>query len=75
VTVIHIDRLASLAVRPVRQMFRARDHKSAGEIASSQDLIEIDFVDGKVSGVGDQYGIGRSLQRTALTERPHRGAS
>jgi hypothetical protein len=36
-----------------------------GEIASSEDLIEIDFADGKVSRVGDQYGIGRVVEHTA----------
>jgi hypothetical protein len=25
----------------------------------TEDMIEIDFVDGKISRVGDQYGIGR----------------
>jgi hypothetical protein len=30
-----------------------------GLIGSSEDMIEIDFTDGKVSRVGDQYGVGR----------------
>jgi len=28
-------------------------------IGSSEDMLEIDFADGKISRVGDQYGIGR----------------
>jgi len=28
-------------------------------IGSSEDLIAIEFVDGKISRLGDQYGIGR----------------
>ena len=30
-----------------------------GAISSSEDMLEVDFTDGKVSRVGDQYGIGR----------------
>jgi hypothetical protein len=33
-----------------------------GLIGSSEDMIEIDFADGKVSRVGDQYGVGRVVQ-------------
>jgi hypothetical protein len=47
------------------EIFDADTHKSVGAIASSEDLIEIDFADGKVSRVGDQYGIGRVVERTA----------
>ncbi|MEN3286189.1 MAG: hypothetical protein V7634_489, partial [Bradyrhizobium sp.] len=47
------------------EIFDAHTHKFVGEIASSEDLIEIDFVDGKVSRVGDQYGIGRVVEHTA----------
>jgi hypothetical protein len=47
------------------EIFDAHTHKSVGEIASSEDLIEIDFADGKVSRVGDQYGIGRVVEHTA----------
>jgi len=28
-------------------------------IGSAEDMLEIDFADGKISQVGDQYGIGR----------------
>ncbi|MBV8662536.1 MAG: hypothetical protein JO107_05490 [Hyphomicrobiales bacterium] len=41
------------------EIFDAHTHKSLGLIGSSEDMIEIDFTDGKVSRVGDQYGIGR----------------
>jgi hypothetical protein len=41
------------------EIFDARTHKSVGVIGSSEDLLEIDFANGKVSQVGDQYGIGR----------------
>jgi hypothetical protein len=47
------------------EIFDAHSHKSVGEIASSEDLIEMDFAAGKVSGVGDQYGIGRIARRPA----------
>jgi hypothetical protein len=41
------------------EIFNARTHKSDGLIGSSEDMIEIDFTNGKISRVGDQYGIGR----------------
>jgi hypothetical protein len=41
------------------EIFDVRTHVSVGTIASSEDLLEIDFAGGKVSRVGDQYGIGR----------------
>jgi 6-phosphogluconolactonase (cycloisomerase 2 family) len=41
------------------EIFDAHTHKSVGLIGSSEDMIEIDFADGKVSRVGDQYGVGR----------------
>ena len=44
------------------EIFDAHTHKSLGLIGSSEDMIEIDFVDGKVSRVGDQYGIGRVVR-------------
>jgi hypothetical protein len=52
-------------VAPIKQstdgteIFDARAHTSIGVIASSEDLLEIDFLNGKISQVGDQYGIGR----------------
>ena len=41
------------------EIFNARTHTSVGVIGSSEDMLEIDFADGKISQVGDQYGIGR----------------
>lgn len=43
------------------EIFDARTHVSLGTIGSSEDMLEIDFAAGKVSRVGDQYGIGRVL--------------
>jgi hypothetical protein len=44
------------------EIFDAHTHKSLGLIGSSEDMIEIDLADGKVSRVGDQYGIGRVVR-------------
>jgi len=41
------------------EIFNARTHTSVGVIGSSEDMLEIDFANGKISQVGDQYGIGR----------------
>jgi hypothetical protein len=41
------------------EIFDAHTHKSLGLIGSTEDMIEIDFADGKVNRVGDQYGVGR----------------
>lgn len=41
------------------EIFDARNHLRVGAIGSSEDLLEVDFADGKVSRVGDQFGIGR----------------
>jgi hypothetical protein len=41
------------------EVFNAKTHKPAGAIGSSEDMLEVDFADGKVSRVGDQFGIGR----------------
>jgi hypothetical protein len=41
------------------EIFDAHTHKSISVIGSSEDMVEIDFADGKISRVGDQYGIGR----------------
>jgi hypothetical protein len=41
------------------EIFDARTHASVGVIGSSEDMLEIDFADGKISQVGDQFGIGR----------------
>jgi hypothetical protein len=41
------------------EIFDARSRASVGVIGSSEDMLEIDFTDGKISQVGDQFGIGR----------------
>jgi DNA-binding beta-propeller fold protein YncE len=41
------------------EIFDARTRASVGVIGSSEDMLEIDFADGKISRVGDQFGIGR----------------
>ena len=41
------------------EIFSVRTHTSVGVIGSSEDMLEIDFANGKISQVGDQYGIGR----------------
>jgi len=42
------------------EIFDARTHTSVGVIGSTEDMLEIDFANGKISQVGDQYGIGRA---------------
>ena len=41
------------------EIFNVRAHTAVGVIGSSEDMVEIDFGNGKFSQVGDQYGIGR----------------
>ena len=41
------------------EIFNPLTHTSVGMIGSSEDLLEIDFANGKITQVGDQYGIGR----------------
>jgi outer membrane protein assembly factor BamB len=41
------------------EVFDTRSHASVGVIGSSEDMLEIDFAGGKISRVGDQFGIGR----------------
>jgi hypothetical protein len=41
------------------KIFGAHTHESLGLTGSTEDMIEIDFADGKVSRVGDQCGVGR----------------
>jgi len=59
------------------EIFDAHTHKSLGLIGSSEDMIEIDFADGKISRVGDQYGVGRvrvtSALVVAVTTQPSNG--
>jgi hypothetical protein len=44
------------------EIFDAHTRRSLGVIGSSEDMLEIDFADGKVEGVGDQFGIGRAAR-------------
>jgi hypothetical protein len=48
------------------EIFNAHTHTSVGLIGSSEDIIEVDFEDGKISHVGDQYGIGRVVRDGAI---------
>jgi hypothetical protein len=41
------------------EVFDAHKHASVGVIASTEDMLEIDFENGRITQVGDQYGIGR----------------
>jgi hypothetical protein len=41
------------------EIFNTRTRASVGMIRSSEDMLEIDFANGDISQVGDQYGIGR----------------
>ena len=41
------------------EIFDAHSHTFVGLMDSTEDMIEIDFAEGKISRVGDQYGIGR----------------
>jgi hypothetical protein len=41
------------------EIFNARNHTPLGFIGSSEDMIAIEFADGKISRTGDQFGIGR----------------
>jgi hypothetical protein len=41
------------------EIFDTKTHASVGTVGSSEDMIEVDFADGKVTRVADQYGIGR----------------
>jgi hypothetical protein len=42
------------------EIFDARTYKSVGSIGSSEDMVEIDFTDGVITGTSDQYAIGRA---------------
>jgi hypothetical protein len=54
------------------EIFNARTHKFVGLIGSSEEMIEIDFVEGKISRVGDQYGIGRVRSISSEARSPTR---
>ena len=44
------------------EIFDARTHKSVGSIGSSEDMVEIDFTAGLITGTSDQYAIGRAAR-------------
>jgi len=44
------------------EIFNTQTHRSIGSIGSSEDMVEIDFVDGVITRTGDQYGIGRAAR-------------
>ena len=44
------------------EIFDARTHKSVGSIGSSEDIVEIDFTGGVITGTSDQYGIRRAAR-------------
>jgi hypothetical protein len=44
------------------EIFDARTHKSVGSIGSSEDMVEIDFTDGVITGTSDQFAIGRAAR-------------
>jgi hypothetical protein len=44
------------------EIFNTQTHRSVGSIGSSEDMVEIDFADGQISRVGDQYGVGRATR-------------
>ena len=52
------------------EIFDTRMHASGGMVGSSEDMLEIDFVDGKIRQVGDQYGIGRRKAEAARSQTP-----
>lgn len=52
------------------EIFDVRTHSYVGTIGASEDMLEIDFTNGKVTQVGDQYGIGR---RTAALRQSQIG--
>jgi hypothetical protein len=41
------------------EIFSVATHSSIGVIGASEDMLEVDFANGRISQVGDQYGIGR----------------
>lgn len=41
------------------EVFDAHTHSHVGTIGSSEDMLEVDLTNGKITEIGDQYGIGR----------------
>jgi len=44
------------------EVFDAQTHRAVGSIGSSEDIVEIDFTDGMITGTSDQYAIGRAAR-------------
>ena len=44
------------------EVFDAQTHRAVGSIGSSEDIVEIDFTDGVITGTSDQYAIGRAAR-------------
>ncbi|HEX4172656.1 MAG TPA: hypothetical protein VHY82_09275 [Acetobacteraceae bacterium] len=41
------------------EVFAVASHSAVGLIGASEDMLEVDFSDGRITQLGDQYGIGR----------------
>jgi uncharacterized protein (DUF2141 family) len=41
------------------EIFSVLTHRSVGTIEASEELLEVDFLNGRISQIGDQFGIGR----------------
>jgi len=41
------------------EIFDVATHHSVGVIGASEDMLEVDIANGRVTQMGDQYGIGR----------------
>jgi hypothetical protein len=54
------------------EIFDAHTRESLGLIGSTEDMIEIDFADGKASRVGDQYRVARRAQFDELIDAGYR---
>ena len=52
------------------EIFDTRTHASVGMIGSSEDMLEIDLLQGRIARVGDQYGIGRKQATAASDHTP-----
>jgi hypothetical protein len=41
------------------EVFAVASHRAVGAIGASEDMLEVDATDGRITQLGDQYGIGR----------------
>jgi hypothetical protein len=46
-------------IRDGTEIFSGQTHRSVGVIEASEELLEVDFLNGRISQIGDQFGIGR----------------